>query len=48
MVNGIEDDGEVCDEEIFSIVNILNGIEWNIGDIHCVASENSSEESALK
>ena len=31
---GIEDDGEVCDEERLSIVNKLNGIELKIGDIH--------------
>ena len=43
-----EDDGEVCDGERLSTVKKLNGRELKIGDIHGVASGNSSRESEVK
>ena len=44
----IEDDCEVCDGERLSTVKKLNDRELKIGDIHGVASRNSSAESGVK
>ena len=43
-----EDDDEVCDGEMLSTVKKLNGRELKIGEIHGVASGNSSGESEVK
>ena len=42
--NGIEDDGEVCDEERLSIINKIDGIESKTDISYDVASGNYGEE----